>query len=145
MSRFRGPALVLLAALAGIAVAAAVTWGTSQLVRQHIGLASEPLTAGSSLLPPLIRSSPPAERLQGHAHTSASAPHAPAAGSAAATPVAPTKQAQVPPAAAAPVAPPSSNGAAPAPSAPAAAPSSSGAPPAAAGHEGGDTSAHRDD
>lgn len=43
--------LVVLAAVLGIVLAAAVTWGTSQLVRQHIGLASEPLTAGHRLLP----------------------------------------------------------------------------------------------
>jgi len=35
----------------GVVVAAAITYGTSQLVRQHIGLASEPLTAGRTLLP----------------------------------------------------------------------------------------------
>ena len=43
-------AAILLAALAGIVLAAAITWSTSQLVRQRIGLASEPLTAGSSLM-----------------------------------------------------------------------------------------------
>ncbi len=43
--------LVVLAAALGIVLAAAITWGTSQLVRQHIGLASEPLTAGHRLLP----------------------------------------------------------------------------------------------
>jgi hypothetical protein len=49
----RGPrnALLVLGALAGIVIAAAITIGTSQLVRQHIGLASEPLSAGSRLLP----------------------------------------------------------------------------------------------
>lgn len=44
--------LVVLLALAGIALAAAITWSSSQLVRQHIGLASEPLTAGRRLLAP---------------------------------------------------------------------------------------------
>ncbi len=43
--------LIVLGAFAGIALAAAITLGTSQLVRQHIGLASEPLSAGSRLLP----------------------------------------------------------------------------------------------
>src|ERR1017187_2448281 len=43
--------LVAFVAVLGIAVAAAITWGTSQLVRQRIGLASEPLTAGRRLLP----------------------------------------------------------------------------------------------
>lgn len=47
----RQTALVLLAAVLGIVLAAGVTWGTSQLVRQRIGLASEPLTAGQRLLP----------------------------------------------------------------------------------------------
>jgi hypothetical protein len=46
-------------ALLGIVVAAGVTWGTSQLVRQRIGLASEPLTAGQRLLPrPLTHTVP---------------------------------------------------------------------------------------
>jgi cytoskeletal protein RodZ len=53
MSAPRRTALVLLTAVLGIALAAAITWGTSQLVRQRIGLASEPLTAGQRLLPPL--------------------------------------------------------------------------------------------
>lgn len=52
MNAPRRTALVVLAALLGIALAAAITWGTSQLVRQRIGLASEPLTAGQHLLPP---------------------------------------------------------------------------------------------
>jgi hypothetical protein len=43
--------MVVLAAGLGIALAAAITWGTSQLVRQRIGLASEPLNAGRRLLP----------------------------------------------------------------------------------------------
>jgi hypothetical protein len=51
MSSARRTALVVLAAALGIALAAAITWGTSQLVRQRIGLASEPLTAGRQLLP----------------------------------------------------------------------------------------------
>jgi hypothetical protein len=44
---------VALAAVLGIVLAAAITWGTSQLVRQRIGLASEPLTVGRRLLPPV--------------------------------------------------------------------------------------------
>jgi hypothetical protein len=51
MSSARRTALVVFAAALGIALAAAITWGTSQLVRQRIGLASEPLTAGRQLLP----------------------------------------------------------------------------------------------
>ena len=53
MSPGRRTVLISLLAVLGIAVAAAITWGTSQLVRQRIGLASEPLTAGRRLLPPL--------------------------------------------------------------------------------------------
>ncbi len=51
MSGARRSLVVALVAVLGIAVAAAITWGTSQLVRQRIGLASEPLTAGRRLLP----------------------------------------------------------------------------------------------
>ncbi len=58
MSARRRTVLVVVLAVLGIAVAAAITWGTSQLVRQRIGLASEPLTAGRRLLPPAA--SPPA-------------------------------------------------------------------------------------
>ena len=53
MSAPRRTLLVVVLAVLGIAVAAAITWGTSQLVRQRIGLASEPLTAGRRLLPPV--------------------------------------------------------------------------------------------
>jgi hypothetical protein len=56
MSAPRRTVLVLVLAVLGIAVAAAITWGTSQLVRQRIGLASEPLTAGRRLLPPVASS-----------------------------------------------------------------------------------------
>jgi hypothetical protein len=51
MSSGRSTVLVVLVALLGIAVAAGVTWATSRLVSQHIGLTSEPLTAGRRLLP----------------------------------------------------------------------------------------------
>ena len=51
MSGARRMVLTAIAAILGIAVAAAITWGTSQLVRQHIGLASEPPSAGLRLLP----------------------------------------------------------------------------------------------
>lgn len=66
MSSVRRIMPVVLVALLGIAVAATITWGTSQLVRQRIVLASEPLTAGEHLLPPsLLRApapnSPPVE------------------------------------------------------------------------------------
>ncbi len=50
--RFRSrPALVVLLALLGIAFAIAVTWATSQIVSQRIGLSSEPVSAGLRLLP----------------------------------------------------------------------------------------------
>jgi hypothetical protein len=54
VSANRKTAVVIVMALVGIVVAAGVTWGTSQLVRQRIGLASEPLTAGQRLLPPSL-------------------------------------------------------------------------------------------
>jgi hypothetical protein len=54
VSANRKTAVVIVMALLGIVVAAGVTWGTSQLVRQRIGLASEPLTAGQRLLPPSL-------------------------------------------------------------------------------------------
>ena len=56
MSAPRRTVLVVVLAVLGIALAAAITWGTSQLVRQRIGLASEPLTAGRRLLPPVASS-----------------------------------------------------------------------------------------
>lgn len=56
-ARRRLLAMGLLAVL-GIALAAAITWGTSQLVRQRIGLSSEPLTAGQRLLPPSVAKAP---------------------------------------------------------------------------------------
>jgi uncharacterized membrane protein YgcG len=49
----RRTAFVALVAVLGIVLAAAITYGTSQLVRQHIGLASEPITAGRTLLAPV--------------------------------------------------------------------------------------------
>jgi hypothetical protein len=51
MTARRRALVVVVVAVLGIALAAAITWGTSQLVRQRIGLASEPLTAGRRLLP----------------------------------------------------------------------------------------------
>ena len=41
-----------LGALIGIVVTAGITWGTSKLTSQHIGLSSQPLSAGRSLAPP---------------------------------------------------------------------------------------------
>jgi hypothetical protein len=51
VSPARKTAATVMLALLGIVLAAGITWGTSQLVRQRIGLASEPLTAGQHLLP----------------------------------------------------------------------------------------------
>jgi hypothetical protein len=58
----RKTAAMIVIALLGIVVAAGVTWGTSQLVRQRIGLASEPLTAGQRLLPPSLTRRTPVHR-----------------------------------------------------------------------------------
>lgn len=38
-------------ALVGIVLTAAITWAASQLTSQHIGLSSEPLSAGRQLAP----------------------------------------------------------------------------------------------
>jgi hypothetical protein len=62
VSANRKTAVVIVMALLGIVVAAGVTWGTSQLVRQRIGLASEPLTAGQRLLPPSLARTTPVRR-----------------------------------------------------------------------------------
>jgi hypothetical protein len=47
----RQTALWALVALLGIVLAAGITWATSQLTSQHIGLSSEPLSAGRRLAP----------------------------------------------------------------------------------------------
>ena len=47
----RQAALWALAALLGIALTAGITWATGQLTSQHIGLSSEPISAGSRLAP----------------------------------------------------------------------------------------------
>jgi hypothetical protein len=47
----RRGALWALAALAGLALAVAVTYSASRLSTQRIGLASEPLSAGTALAP----------------------------------------------------------------------------------------------
>jgi hypothetical protein len=49
----RTTTLWALAAVIGIALAAGISYATSQLTSQHIGLASEPLTAGRRLAPPV--------------------------------------------------------------------------------------------
>lgn len=58
----RKTAATIVMALLGIVVAAGVTWGTSRLVGQRIGLASEPLTAGRRLLPPSLTRTTPVHR-----------------------------------------------------------------------------------
>lgn len=47
----RQAALWTLAAILGIALTAGITWATSQLASQHIGLSSEPISAGARLAP----------------------------------------------------------------------------------------------
>jgi hypothetical protein len=41
-----------LAALLGLVLTAGVTWATSRLTSQHIGISSEPISAGARLAPP---------------------------------------------------------------------------------------------
>ena len=150
MNAPRRTVLVAVVAVLGIAIAAAITWGTSQLVRQRIGLASEPLTAGRRLLPPA-----PTPTQSGPAQATRSATGRPATGASTGTRSAPTTSTARP-------SPPATTTAAPssAPSPPVtstAAPSSASsraseeAPvehrPTVRGSQdgGGDRSSHRDD
>jgi hypothetical protein len=55
----RQAALWVLAALAGIVLTAGITWATSQLTSQHIGISSEPLSAGHGLAPPVAERAAP--------------------------------------------------------------------------------------
>jgi len=73
MSAPRRTVVVAVAAVLGIALAAAITWSTSQLVRQRIGLASEPLTAGRRLLAP-VTSTPAPRRPAPATRSSTTAP-----------------------------------------------------------------------
>lgn len=43
----------MLAALLGIALTAGITWASSQLTSQRIGLSAEPISAGVQLAPPV--------------------------------------------------------------------------------------------
>jgi hypothetical protein len=52
----RQAALWGLAAMLGIALTAGITWATSQLASQHIGLSSEPISAGVRLAPTVSKS-----------------------------------------------------------------------------------------
>ncbi len=54
----RQGALWILAGLAGITLAAGITWATSQLTSQHIGLSSEPVSAARGLAPLRTETSP---------------------------------------------------------------------------------------
>jgi hypothetical protein len=135
MSPQRRTALLVLAALLGIALAAAITWGTSQLVRQRIGLASEPLTAGRRLLPPLAVKPAQTTRIGTGTTTSTSArprSHAPS-----------TTTFSPPPTTTVTVTPP------PSPAPTATAPPVESTPPVVRGsgdgRGGGDSSARRDD
>jgi hypothetical protein len=76
-----------LAAVAGLALAAAVTILASSLSSQHIGLSSEPLSAGEELAPGAAaparrpaRPRPPARTDQGTTPSPASSPAAPSGG-----------------------------------------------------------------
>lgn len=119
-----------LAALLGIVLTAAITWGTSQLTSQRIGISSEPISAASGLAPRQLE--PRATRRTGRrpskrTHTqTTSAPPAPAASPAPAPATAPTNE---------------QTASAPQPAAPApqveSAPQSSGAPKSPADDGGG--------
>jgi hypothetical protein len=137
MNRARRHATVAFAAIVGIALAATITWGTSQLVSQRIGLASQPLTAGRGLLPsssrarPVARvARPPAAVRSAPSHTSPAAapPSSPAVASPSTTAVAPVAPAQATPGSGAPAAPATPSGEA-----------------SRSGGEGGDSSPRRDD
>ncbi len=58
-SMSRQAALWMLAAVVGIVLTAGITWATSQLTSQHIGISSEPLSAGHGLAPPVAERSAP--------------------------------------------------------------------------------------
>ena len=135
MNRARRDTTVAFAAIVGIALAATITWGTSQLVSQRIGLASQPLTAGRGLLPSSSRTRPvarvvrpPAAVRSAPSHTSPAAapPSSPAVASPSTTAVAPVAPAQATP----------SSGAAPA---------TRSGEASRSGGEGSDSSPRRDD
>jgi hypothetical protein len=54
----RRTALWVAAGVLGIALAAAITWATSQLTSQHIGLSSEPISAARALAPSELERGP---------------------------------------------------------------------------------------
>jgi hypothetical protein len=136
MSPLRRALAVALAALIGIVLAAAITWGTSQLVRQRIGLSSQPLTAGRRLLPSALGTQPPSRTTETPPRAaSPTAPRTqpvPAPSTTTRPPIAPSQAAPN----SAPAAPP-----VPATTAPESVPHANGG---SAG-EGGDGSSRRDD
>ncbi|HLM85768.1 MAG TPA: hypothetical protein VK272_06235 [Solirubrobacteraceae bacterium] len=69
-------ALWMLAALLGLVLAAGITWATSQLANQHIGISSEPISAGRRLAPPVAERA--AQRKPASTTTSTSTSSAPA-------------------------------------------------------------------
>lgn len=102
----RQTALWGLAALLGIVLTAGITWTTSQLTSQHIGISSEPISAGHSLAPLVAERSAPRRNRPGHVVTgrTVTAPRATATATAQSTPTAP-QSTQVSPAQGTPTAP----------------------------------------
>jgi hypothetical protein len=97
MTQRRRQAVIALLAVLGVVLAAAITYGTSQLVRQRIGLASEPLSAGQTLVvrTPATRPRGPAPRGAGRTtRTSSPSAPAPAGGSGSAAGQGPSTQAR---------------------------------------------------
>ena len=148
MSPLRRGMLVALAAVLGIAVAAAVTWGTSQLVRQRIGLASEPLTAGQRLLPPVASAPTQATGSSTHPPSTTTAPSRTRSSATSSTTSPSTTSPSTTPSTTSPTLAPSTT----APSGTQSAPAPEGVPtesasPGSGGRKdgGGDASSHRDD
>ncbi|MFI4984627.1 MAG: hypothetical protein ACHP93_06300 [Solirubrobacterales bacterium] len=134
MSASRRTVLVVVVAVLGIALAAAITWGTSQLVRQRIGLASEPLTAGRRLLPAAAGTSAPAN-----------APSAPPASTTSTSRLTQSSPAQSRATSPSPAPPTNTTGGAPSRSAEPATPPEPATPVAPRSGREGDSSSHRDD
>ena len=72
----RNAALWALAAACGIFMAAGISWATSRLTSQHIGLSSEPLGAGRRLAPPAAEkaAAPEVSRTSSHTRSTATKP-----------------------------------------------------------------------
>lgn len=98
-----------LAALLGIVLTAGMTWATSRLTSQHIGISSEPISAGASLAPPTAERAAK-RRSSRTGHQSKAKPHRATAQSSAG-PAQSTATEQVPPSSqSAPVEPSSPSG-----------------------------------